>query len=414
MKWFYRLGVFFARLILRLVSIINPRVRHFLKSRDGLFDRLIQYRSSTEEPIAWFHVASLGEYEQARPVIEKIRGSNPHLQIVLSFFSPSGYDNATKKKQPYVDFITYIPLDSKTQAFLFVKILNPSVVVFTKYDLWYHHILAVKLSRIPLFLIAASFRPNQLYFRYDGFFRSILFQFDYIFTQNEESLYLLKSIGYTSASQSGDTRFDRVFATATEPKKFDSVEAWVGSYEVLVAGSVWEEDMQLLIPLINSHPEYRWIIAPHDLRPGPMNSWMGKITLPSSTYSSWNGTDNPSVIFIDNIGMLSSLYQFGRIAYIGGGFGKGLHNILEPLGFGIPVIFGKLKNSSKFPEAKQSVREGCGFEVGNAIELNEAFNRLQLYPFYTQSANSAKKWVRENLGAAQRICEKINQLKAKT
>lgn len=233
---------------------------------------------------------------------------------------------------------------------------------------------------------------------------------DWIFTQNQKSVELLAGIGYVRASLAGDTRFDRVAATASSPKELPEIEAWTSGKPTVVVGSAWDEDMQLLIPLINSRPDYRWIIAPHDLDPVPMDRWISLIQLESKKISGWTSGDQSQVLFIDNIGMLSSLYQFARLAYVGGGFGKGLHNILEPLGFGRPVIFGKVRRASRFPEAQQSVEEGCGFAVTDERSLVEIFEELEQADFYLKSVNSAQKWVKSNLGAADRILSKIAQI----
>jgi len=410
MKWIYRIGIFFARILLLLGGLFIPKIRHFSSSRKNLFLRLVEFRSNNPGSLAWFHVASLGEYEQAKPVIAELKRVQPDQLIVVSFFSPSGFDNVIKKAQPYVDFITYLPLDSKTMAEKFLNTLQPSIAFFVKYDLWHHHIAAIKSRGIPLFLFSASFRPDQVYFKRDGFFRKILFQFDYIFTQNQNTLDLLKSIDYSNTSIAGDTRFDRVAETARNRKDFPDLLDWVGDLPTVVAGSVWQEDMDLLIPLMNANPGYRWIIAPHDLNPGPMNRWADQLSLSTVRYSQWDKDEAPDVLFIDNIGMLSSLYQFAKVAYVGGAFGKGLHNILEPLGFGIPVIFGKLKNTTKFPESAESQANGCGFEVSDVESLKLVFEKMEQPDFYQESADSARKWVKTNIGAAAKIINKVEKL----
>ncbi len=410
MKWIYRIGIFFARMLLFVGGLFIPRIGHFLTSRKNLFQGLNEFRSKYPGSLAWFHVASLGEYEQARPVIAELKRLHPDLLLAVSFFSPSGYDNVIKKRQQNVDFITYLPLDSKSQAENFVKELNPTLVFFVKYDLWYHHIMAVKARAIPLFLFSASFRSDQIYFRRDGFFRNILFQFDYIFTQNQSTLDLLKSIDYQQVSVAGDTRFDRVAETAKNYREFPELAKWVGEMPTIVAGSVWEEDMDLLIPLMNANPTYRWIIVPHDLSPEPMRRWSEQLSLKAVRYSQWDTDISPDVLLIDNIGMLNSLYQFARVAYVGGAFGKGLHNILEPLGFGIPVIFGKLKKTAKFPESAESQKYGCGFEVSDPASLILIFEKLEQPEFYQDSRDSALKWVEMNIGAAEKILNKVERL----
>ncbi|MEB2783634.1 3-deoxy-D-manno-octulosonic acid transferase [Algoriphagus persicinus] len=381
-----------------------------MTSRKNLFQGLLAFRKKNPGSLAWFHVASLGEYEQARPVLAELKRVQPAQLVVVSFFSPSGYDNVIKKPQTNVDFITYLPLDGKTLATRFVDTLQPSLAFFVKYDLWYHHIMALKVREIPLFLFSASFRPDQIYFKRDGFFRKILFQFDHIFTQNKSSLDLLKSINYQQTSIVGDTRYDRVAETAKNYREFPALASWVGERPTIVAGSVWQEDMDMLIPLINAHPEYRWLIAPHDLNPEPMNRWADQLSLAAARYSQWDSEQSPEVLFIDSIGMLSSLYQFAKVAYVGGAFGKGLHNILEPLGFGVPVIFGKLVKSEKFPEASESQAKGCGFEVSDAESLKVVFAKLEKPDFYQYSADSARDWVQMNRGAAAKIIKKVGEL----
>ena len=369
--------------------------------------KLSVFRSENAGNLAWFHVASLGEYEQAKPVIEKFKKAKPDYLIAVSFFSPSGYDIATRRPQPNVDFISYIPLDRKSAALQFVKTLNPSFAFFAKYDLWHHHILALKLQKVPTILFSASFREDQKYFSSNGFFRRILMRMDLVFTQNQKSLELLDSIGYEQGILAGDTRFDRVRESAGNPKSFPEIEAWVSGKKVMVLGSVWEEDMQLLIPLINSRSDFFWIIAPHDLNPEPMDKWSASIQKRSIKYSQSKDFSNSEVLFIDNIGMLSSLYQYATLAYVGGAFGKGLHNILEPLGFGVPVIFGELKNPQKFPEAAVSVKERCGFSVKDAESLIQLVDELQEEKRYSQAVNAANSWVESNLGAAEIIVSKV-------
>jgi 3-deoxy-D-manno-octulosonic-acid transferase len=408
MNLLYRLLFFLIPVILKALKPFSGKLSHFLDGRADLLEKLKHFRSTAPGPLVWVHVSSHGEYEQARPVIASYKSHRPDHRIVVSFFSPSGFDHVSKRPQPHVDYITYLPLDRKSWAAEFVGILRPDVAFFVKYDLWFHHIAALKKKGIPVFLIAASLRPDQSFFGIFGaFFRQNLEAMDWIFTQNNESLDLLEGIGITHASMSGDTRFDRVAETAKSPKSLPDIKTWIGSSSVTVIGSAWEEDMRLLIPLINSRPDSLWIIAPHDLSPEPMHRWAAQIQAESQFYSAWDPAKPSTVLFIDNIGMLSSIYQFAKVAYVGGAFGKGLHNILEPLGFGVPVIFGKVKKVSKFPEAAQSQQEGCGFSVEDQASLFETVEKLEDPEFYAKAVHMAQKWVSTNLGAADRIVEKI-------
>ncbi len=394
--------------ILPILGIFVPKIRHFVAQRENLFSSLRDFRATHTGPLTWFHVASLGEYEQAKPVIAALKAQEPSTWVVVSFFSPSGYEPTARKPQAGVDWITYLPLDRKSWAERFVAVLNPTRSIFVKYDLWYHHLQALKKRAIPTYLIAASFRPDQSYFTwYGGFFRKMLEQMDWIFTQNEASIQLLASLKITNASHTGDTRFDRVAGTAAQPMDFPTIREWIKDRPTVVIGSAWEEDMSLLIPLIQSKPEWLWIIAPHALDALAMDRWALALGAPTQKYSQWKGEQDPRILFIDNIGMLSSLYQFAYFAYVGGGFGKGLHNILEPLGFGIPVIFGNPRSASKFPEAAQSQVEGCGFAATDSAELQEWVHQLEQPEFYAISVASAQRWVKANLGAADRILDHL-------
>ena len=405
----YTLFMELSTRILPILGVFVPKIKHFLAQRKNLFSSLKDFRTAHPGPLTWFHVASLGEYEQAKPVIAALKDSEPETWVIVSFFSPSGYEPTSRRPQAGVDYITYLPLDRKSWAKRFVEILQPSRSIFVKYDLWFHHLQALKKRAIPIYLIAASFRPEQPYFAwYGNFFRSMLAQMDWIFTQNEASIQLLSSLGISQASLSGDTRFDRVAATAAQPMDFPAIKNWIQDRPTVLIGSAWEEDMNLLIPLIQSKPDWQWIIAPHAIDPVTMDNWAAALGIPFQKYSQWKEEQSHQILFIDNIGMLSSLYQFAHLAYVGGGFGKGLHNILEPLGFGVPVIFGKPIRASKFPEAAQSQAEGCGFTVANAKELQEVVAKLEQPEFYSQSVVAAQHWVKANLGAATRIAEHLS------
>lgn len=404
----YTLLVEIGTRILPVLGVFMLKIRQFLAAREGLFASLADFRAAHPGPLTWFHVASLGEYEQAKPVIVELKAKEPKTWIVVSFFSPSGYEPASKRPQAGVDYMTYLPLDRKSWAERFVKILQPSRSIFVKYDLWFHHLQALKKHSIPVYLIAASFRPEQPYFAwYGAFFRRMLMQMEWIFTQNEASIQLLNSLGISHASLSGDTRFDRVAATAAQPLDLPAINHWIQGRPTLVIGSAWEEDMNLLLPLIQSKPNWLWIIAPHAIDAVVIDRWATTLGIPSQKYSQWKEVQSHRILFIDNIGMLSSLYQFAQIAYVGGGLGKGLHNILEPLGFGVPVIFGKPKRASKFPEAAQSQAEGCGFAIANAKELQAVVSNLEQAELHSQAVAAAQRWVKANLGAATQIAKHL-------
>lgn len=405
MKLVYNLSMYLLDFVMKIGSRWSEKLRKAVDGRAGIFESLREFRNKHPSPLVWFHVASLGEYEQAKPVIAAFKEKYPLWAVAVSFFSPSGYEQVIKKKQPWVDHFTYIPIDKPSYAKNFVEILAPERVIFIKYDLWANHLREVKKRKIPCFLVAASFRKEQVYFSWYGtFFRKILFCFDHIFTQNAASIALLEQIGYKNGSQTGDPRFDNVAAINQSPKSFPTIRERI-RHPVMVLGSVWQEDMDLLIPWINQSEDVQFIIAPHDIHAGTIQKWQQAIQKTSLTYSEFNSLENPpewQVLIIDNIGMLSSLYQFARWAYVGGAFGKGLHNILEPLAFGIPVLFGQVKHVSKFPEAAISQQYGCGFPVKSKEEVFDTMGQLNQDQAYKQASQAARKLLDDNLGSAER------------
>ncbi|WP_297337235.1 glycosyltransferase N-terminal domain-containing protein [Algoriphagus sp.] len=408
MNWMYNFSMKLAALFLPLAALFSSKIRIFWQGRKDVIQAVRNFRTFNPGNLIWFHVASLGEFEQAKPLIKALKKRNPTHKIAVSFFSPSGFEPTKNKPQKEVDFICYLPLDTPQNARDFVGHLNPSYVFFVKYDLWNNFLKEIKNHNIPLFLISAAFRQDQVYFSRQGFFRNQIFFFDHIFTQNQKSQKLLDGIGFHAHTLAGDTRFDRVLQTAQSAQEFPEIYAWTGGKPIFVLGSVWQEDMDILIPLINKDKKYKWIIAPHSMDLKPMKLWQSQIERTCTFYSNRKGNQPSEILFIDNVGMLSSLYQFARLAYVGGGFGKGLHNILEPLGFGVPVLFGKLQNDRKFPEAKISQKKGCGFCVKTMEELIDTVELLEDRGRYELAVKAAQTWVAENVGATDRI---LNVLK---
>jgi len=386
----------------------HDKLEKLVDGRKDLFERLTEFKSGFEKPIAWFHVASLGEYEQAKPVIAELKNRIPEHGVVVSFFSPSGFEIASGRAQENVDFITYLPFDTLVNAQKFIGILDPKIGFFVKYDLWANHILEAKNKKIPLFLFSASMREDQIYFKgYGTFFKKILTSFDYIFTQNTQTKTLIESLDFHQVSVTGDTRYDRVKSIAETPKAFPELLPLVQGKKTMVVGSAWEEDMKVLIPFINAHQDYFFIIAPHDINQEVLSDWKSKISRPSLKYSELSGRETAAILFIDNIGMLSSLYQFAHTAYVGGAFGKGLHNILESLAYRIPVIFGELKQDRKFPEAGISIEYGCGFSVSDTRQLEKTMAFLSDQNHYLQACHAAEKLVNDNVGSSKKIMDTV-------
>jgi len=380
MVFLYNISIAFYVLIIRVVSPFNKKASLWLKGRKDVFQKLENHFEYSAYPTVWFHVASLGEFEQARPVIEQLKLTQPQYQILLSFFSPSGYEIC--KNYKFADIIIYLPSDTKSNAKKFLKIVQPSVVFFVKYEFWYHYLNEIKRQEISLVLFSAIFRKSQLFFnRYSDFFRKLLFCFDYIFVQDTNSVKLLNSIGYDYVDRIGDTRFDRVKQLVDNKKDIPIASNFKNNKKLFIIGSAWEEDMNVLIPIINdsAYSDLKFIIAPHEINAKEINKWASLINRKSICFSKaeeWNVIEN-DVLFIDNIGMLSSLYQYAEWAWIGGSYGKGLHNILEAATYGMPVFFGN-KNYQKFNEAKELIALDVAYPINDSSELNDKLKSVKI------------------------------------
>ncbi len=359
----------------------------------------------------WFHFASLGEFEQGRPVLEKMRELYPEKKIVVTFFSPSGYE--IRKNTPLADAVYYLPLDTAANARRFIDAINPEMVIFTKYEYWYHFFNELHNRKMPLFIISGIFRPNQIFFKwYGSLHRRILSFVAHFFVQDEQSVQLLQTIGISNVTISGDTRFDSVWANAQVPKQLPLIEQFINGHKAFIAGSTWPEDEKLLASLPAFYPDWKFIIAPHEIGEEKINKLVSLLPEGSAIRHS-QITDHQSLttdhqsLIIDNIGMLSSLYQYGQIAYIGGGFGVGIHNTLEAAAFGLPVIFGP--NYSRFKEAKDLVRLECGFSINDETELQNTVKFLvEDAERYNVISKNIKDYVRENTGATDAIMQYVN------
>lgn len=402
MYWLYNISMLIYGLLVRLASLFNAKAKLFIAGRKGIFKHISAKFNGNERPI-WFHFASLGEFEQGRPVLESIKASKPNEKIIVTFFSPSGYE--IRKNYALADGIFYLPLDTISNAQKFVSLVNPKMAIFTKYEFWPNYFNALANQNIPLYIISGIFRPNQIFFkRYGGFYRDVLKCVKHFFVQNEESAALLKSIDINNVDISGDTRFDRVYENAQTPKKLPLIEKFCGEAPVLIAGSTWPEDEKLLVDLVAKNPDWKLVIAPHEIHEGHINAITDLFPNGlrfSKVDVNANDEMTSQVLIIDNIGMLSSLYQYGKIAYIGGGFGVGIHNTLEAAAFGLPVIFGP--NYHKFQEAKDLIEIGAAKSINNAEELTTAFE----YYVTHESGTLAKNYVANKKGATEMIMKKI-------
>ncbi|HTM99549.1 MAG TPA: glycosyltransferase N-terminal domain-containing protein [Pedobacter sp.] len=402
MIWIYNIGIALFTVITKFASIFNQKAKLFTQGRKNVFEKIAAQVDPDDRSI-WFHFASLGEFEQGRPVVEKIKSIDSSQKIVITFFSPSGFE--IRKNYAGADGIFYLPIDTAANAKKFLQLVNPKMAIFTKYEFWFHYFTALHQNQIPLYLIAGIFRPSQAFFKwYGNFNRRMLKCVSHFFVQNQESVDLLNSIGINEVSISGDTRFDRVYENAISPRRLPEIEVFCGESPILIAGSTWLADEKLLASFPQKYPDWKLIIAPHEVNEQHIQE-IEKLFPRAVKFSriiTHGASSNEQVLLIDNIGMLSSLYQYGKIAYIGGGFGAGIHNTLEAAAFGLPVIFGP--KYDKFQEAKDLINHDAARSITNEVELLSAFN---YFVSNENSSSNAKKYVENQKGATAIIMTNI-------
>jgi 3-deoxy-D-manno-octulosonic-acid transferase len=397
---------------MRFAGLFNSKIRLGVAGRAGLISYLDEsFQGLTNgRPVAWFHAASLGEFEQGRPVMEAFRERYPDYFILLTFFSPSGYE--IRKNYTGADYICYMPIDTKANAAVFVRIIKPRIVFFIKYEFWFNYLHELRRSGAYIFSFSTIFRPEQVFFKwYGSFYRKLLTYFDHIFVQNEESLRLLSGIGVAQCSLAGDTRFDRVSAIAASIKDLPLISAFKGDNICIVAGSVWEADMNVLIPAVNALSKpVKMIIAPHEINMEEIKLWCQRLEGSSVLYSDFvkGNQEEANYLFINNIGMLSSLYRYGDMAYIGGSFGAGLHNILEAATFGLPVTFGD-KGYKKFQEAKDLILEGGAVAVSGDKTLTKLIEKWCDPAVRNKSGELSKSYVARQTGATSLVMAKVEE-----
>lgn len=406
MVFLYNLSIRFYQLLVFVASVFNTKAKHFYRGRVGIWEKLKSQIEPNSE-IIWVHCSSLGEFEQGRPVIEAIKQIKPNAKILLTFFSPSGYE--VRKNYSGADYIFYLPLDTRSNASRFIKMVNPAMAIFIKYEFWYHYLHELREKNIPTYLVSAIFRPDQVFFKtYGGWYRKFLKSFTYFFVQNQQSKELLTQIGFSNVVVTGDTRFDRVTRIASDGKSIPIVENFASNHKVLIAGSTWPKDEDIILPLVTKFPDLKLVVVPHEVTEAHVNEILSKTPVQAVRFTKTNSEDvkQARILIVDTIGLLSSIYRYGYIAYIGGGFGVGIHNTLEAAAYGIPVIFGP--NYQKFQEAKDLISCKAGFSIKTYDELVDLLNLLLLDKnFYRLSANEAKKMVNSGVGATQKILEVI-------
>ncbi|MBN8679802.1 MAG: 3-deoxy-D-manno-octulosonic acid transferase [Chitinophagales bacterium] len=389
--------------LMYVASWLHPKARLWVKGRQNWRARL---RTSVADwqkvpGVFWVHAASLGEFEQGRPVIEAFRQEFPGWKIVLTFYSPSGYE--IRKNYAYADLICYLPADTQANARDFLDILNPAIAVFVKYEFWANYLHALKKRQTSTLLISAIFRPGQPFFAwYGAFWRNMLGAFEHLFVQDTASKSLLHGIGIQQVTVAGDTRVDRVLSIARQVQENPVVAPFVDKAEsVLVVGSSWQPDEEILFPAVQASHIAKVLIAPHEPSPTNVTRICKQLEVYGVTrYSDGSGARARWMV-INNVGMLNTLYRYGHIAYIGGGLGKGIHNTLEPAAFGLPVIFGP--KYRKFEEARQFVARGGAFVVQNSQELTEVLKQLENKEFYQKASRAVLSYLEENSGATEKV-----------
>ena len=408
----YRFAVLVLEALGKTISIFGTKARPFFTGRRQLAS---QYASFGAEPhpngTVWIHCASLGEFEQGRPLLEELRRRSPQLRILLTFFSPSGYE--VRKNYPLADAVLYLPVDTPANARLVIDAVNPSLVIFVKYDFWPILLLELARRNVPVLAVSSIFRPDQIYFRwYGSFFLAALRTLRHVFVQDDRSAELLKEVGMDRVTRAGDTRFDRVAALAGQAPRLDRMESFLGDHPCWVIGSAWIQDVKVLAPLIRALAgKWRFVIVPHEVDEPTLRAMESELGVETLRWSGWSTgaaeSTATSVMLVDTIGILSLAYRYARYAWVGGAFGKGLHNILEAAVYGVPVFFGN-RNHRKFREAALLLEAGGAFAVGDHAALAGMFEVLEQDPErYRRAAEASAILVRQHRGATDMIVDHI-------
>ncbi len=404
MRACYTLAIRAYALAVRIAALFgNAKARLWVKGRKGMPET-----TTDDTPWIWFHAASLGEFEQGRPLIEAIKKTHPEVKISLTFFSPSGYE--IRKDYPMADEVLYLPIDTLGNARYWVQRHRFIATFFIKYEFWFNYMQALREQRIPLYYISLILKPSQYFFKwYGGWFRKQLGNVSHFFVQDDTTAELLKSIGLDNVTRCGDTRFDRVVAIAKQAKPFPEIEAFIQGRNCIIAGSSWPPDEHLLIPYLQRLPEnYCMIIAPHDISQKHIEQITEQLNN-SQLYTDLHPENRSQVLVLNTIGMLSQLYQYARFVYIGGGFGVNIHNIQEPVTFGCPVVFGPKYKS--FKEAVDLVELGGAFHIDSRDDLNNIFDRLINDESFRQEASRiCREYVASQSGATDAIMHQITSI----
>lgn len=399
--WLYQIGVWVG-------SLFSEKIRKMWVGEHDAY-HILEGKVDPSARYVWFHAASLGEFEQGRPLIEHIRKEWPEYKVLLTFFSPSGYE--VRKDYKGADICCYLPIDTISNARRFLRMVRPEMAFFIKYEFWYNYLHILKHRGVPTYSVSSIFRPDQIFFKWYGrSYRKVLYCFSHFFVQNEKSRELLRQLNIGCVSVVGDTRFDRVLQIKETSKRLPIVEAFVeGTQGVFVAGSSWEPDEDVFIPYFNQHKEWKLIIAPHVVSEDHLRSIEEKLNRKTIRYStaSAESASAAECLIVDCFGLLSSIYHYGTVAYVGGGFGAGIHNVLEAAVWGIPVIFGP--ENKHFQEAQELIEAQGGLEITDLRTFDTVMSRLMRDTnFRARSGRQAQEYVKGKAGAMRRIMESIN------
>lgn len=403
----YNLVIYLYLFGVKLAALFSEKPALMVKGHRQVFD-LLRDHIDRQAKYIWFHAASLGEFEQGRPLIERIRREHPDYKILQTFFSPSGYE--VRKNYQGADLVCYLPFDTPRNVRRFLDLAQPVMAFFVKYEFWQNYLNELHRRHIPTYSVSSIFRPNQVFFRWYGRgYRQVLHTFAHLFVQNEESLRLLQSIGVRQASIVGDTRFERVLDICRQAKQLPLVERFKGNSLTLVAGSSWGPDEDIFIDYFNAHPELKLVIAPHVVNDTHLKEIISKVKRPCLRYTEATEANVAQVdcLIIDCYGLLSSIYRYGEISYVGGGFGVGIHNVLEAAVYGIPVFFGP--NNKKFQEAQQLLQCCGAFEIAGADDFNRQMDSFLTDEAALQKAGQAAgNYVSSHAGALEKIMKHLS------
>lgn len=403
----YTIAIYLYALAVRLASLTNRKARLMIKGHRKTW-RTLRDHAKERQHYVWFHAASLGEFEQGRPLMERLRCEHPEKRILLTFFSPSGYE--VRKDYAGADLVCYLPFDTPLNARRFIRLVQPEKAFFIKYEFWHHYIDELHRAGVPVYSVSSIFRNDQIFFRpYGRGYARVLHHFNHFFVQNEASRRLLNSLGVTQVSVTGDTRFDRVIDIRNQAKSLPLAAALTGDSRTIVAGSTWPPDEEILIPYFNRHPELKLIIAPHEVNEERLRSIEQRLKRPALRYSQATPESSAQAdcLIIDGYGLLSSLYRYATLAYVGGGFGVGIHNVPEAAVYGVPVFFGP--NNQRFREARDLINEGGSFEVTSADDFQAQADRLLADErALAKSGQAAGDYIRRNSGATEAIFREVH------